>query len=341
MSLLHTLRAAFLGPVHTEVSIVFIISLKDQQMVMAGHRQASMHEKLKRVILTAAAFGGAILAPSSLQSISWALLSTVPAEIGSRKSMSPRWQHSAIFCASLRSCRRFFCGRVFVQATQSGMPVETRRGKRLRLGEEQQPDLVPHRPKRQKRNPTRKHTLTADRINTLPDEILSLIFETTYQLYSNDSGSPTLESIFLSVRLSHVSRRFRNVSLATPRLWLSVSDAQPPAAIRAFVQRAAAVKSPMKLILFSHINSHPERINTAVWEIGSPWYVRVQRFIDAFAQAIADLSEKKNEEHVFYCCRDCARNPAAATPDWSREIRKLVTVVIKEFIGSYFFATHR
>ncbi|KAH8110126.1 hypothetical protein DFH11DRAFT_808475 [Phellopilus nigrolimitatus] len=199
------------------------------------------------------------------------------------------------------------------------MPVETRRGKRLRLGEEQQPDLVPHRPKRQKRNPTRKHTLTADCINTLPDEILSLIFETTYQLCSNDSGSPTLESIFLSVRLSHVSRRFRNVSLATPRLWLSVSDAQPPAAIRAFVQRAAAVKSPMKLILFCHINSHSDRTNTAVWGIGSPWHDHVHRFIDAFAQASADF-EKNNEEYVFHCCRDCARNPAVATPDWRREI---------------------
>ena len=35
--------------------------LKDQQMVMAGHREQSMYKELKRVIPTAAAFGGAIL----------------------------------------------------------------------------------------------------------------------------------------------------------------------------------------------------------------------------------------------------------------------------------------
>ena len=35
--------------------------LKDQQMVIAGHREGSMYKELKRVIPTAAAFGGAIL----------------------------------------------------------------------------------------------------------------------------------------------------------------------------------------------------------------------------------------------------------------------------------------
>ena len=84
MSPPRTLRLAFLDPIHTAIYITFIISacalfsktwievsgsgprdvakqLKDQQMVMAGHREGSMYKELKRVIPTAAAFGGAIL----------------------------------------------------------------------------------------------------------------------------------------------------------------------------------------------------------------------------------------------------------------------------------------
>jgi len=80
----HTLKAAILDPIHTAVYITFILTacamfsktwievsgsgprdvakqLKDQQMVMAGHREGSMYKELKRVIPTAAAFGGAIL----------------------------------------------------------------------------------------------------------------------------------------------------------------------------------------------------------------------------------------------------------------------------------------
>ncbi|EJD01955.1 SecY protein [Fomitiporia mediterranea MF3/22] len=84
MSPPHTLRAALLDPIHMAIYIIFTISvcalfsktwievsgsgprdvakqLKDQQMVMAGHREGSMYKELKRVIPTAAAFGGAIL----------------------------------------------------------------------------------------------------------------------------------------------------------------------------------------------------------------------------------------------------------------------------------------
>lgn len=84
MSPPHTLKEAFLDPIHTLLYIMFIVSacalfsktwievsgsgpreiakqLKDQQMVMAGHREGSMYKELKRVIPTAAAFGGAIL----------------------------------------------------------------------------------------------------------------------------------------------------------------------------------------------------------------------------------------------------------------------------------------
>ncbi|TEB28754.1 SecY protein [Coprinellus micaceus] len=79
-----TIKEAVLDPIHTAVYITFMLSacalfsktwievsgsgprdvakqLKDQQMVMAGHREGSMYKELKRVIPTAAAFGtGAI-----------------------------------------------------------------------------------------------------------------------------------------------------------------------------------------------------------------------------------------------------------------------------------------
>jgi len=80
----HTLKEVILDPIHTVIYIVFIVSacamfsktwievsgsgprdvakqLKDQQMVMAGHREGSMYKELKRIIPTAAAFGGAVL----------------------------------------------------------------------------------------------------------------------------------------------------------------------------------------------------------------------------------------------------------------------------------------
>jgi preprotein translocase subunit SecY len=83
MSPLQTLKEAILDPIHTAVYITFMLSacalfsktwvevsgsgppdvskqLKDQQMVMAGHREGSMYQELKRVMPTPAAFGGAI-----------------------------------------------------------------------------------------------------------------------------------------------------------------------------------------------------------------------------------------------------------------------------------------
>ncbi|KIY44383.1 SecY protein [Fistulina hepatica ATCC 64428] len=84
MSPPHTLAEAAHDPIHTVLYMLFIISacalfsktwieisgsgprdvarqLKDQQMVMAGHREGSMYKELKRIIPTAAAFGGALL----------------------------------------------------------------------------------------------------------------------------------------------------------------------------------------------------------------------------------------------------------------------------------------
>lgn len=71
-------------PIHTAIYIIFMLTtcavfsktwieisgsgprdvakqLKDQQMVIAGHREASMYKELKRVIPTAAIFGGAVI----------------------------------------------------------------------------------------------------------------------------------------------------------------------------------------------------------------------------------------------------------------------------------------
>jgi len=82
---------AFLDPVHTTVYIIYMLvacavfsktwievsgssprdvakQLKEQGLVMAGHREQSMYKELKRVIPTAAAFGGACIGALSVGS---------------------------------------------------------------------------------------------------------------------------------------------------------------------------------------------------------------------------------------------------------------------------------
>ncbi|KAL1991702.1 hypothetical protein VTN49DRAFT_5010 [Thermomyces lanuginosus] len=84
-------KEALLDPVHTVVYITFMLvacalfsktwievsgssprdvakQLKDQGLVMAGHREQSMYKELKRVIPTAAAFGGACIGALSVAS---------------------------------------------------------------------------------------------------------------------------------------------------------------------------------------------------------------------------------------------------------------------------------
>jgi len=84
MSPPHTLKAIVADPIHTALYVIFITGtcalfsktwieisgsgprdvarqLKDQQMVIAGHREQSMYKELKRVIPTAAIFGGAVI----------------------------------------------------------------------------------------------------------------------------------------------------------------------------------------------------------------------------------------------------------------------------------------
>lgn len=78
------LKDALLDPLHTVIYVTFMLSvcamfsklwievsgasprdvakiLKDQQMVIAGHREASMYKELKRVIPTAAWLSGACI----------------------------------------------------------------------------------------------------------------------------------------------------------------------------------------------------------------------------------------------------------------------------------------
>lgn len=84
-------KEALLDPVHTAVYIAYMLiacavfsktwievsgssprdvakQLKEQQLVMAGHREQSMYKELKRVIPTAAAFGGACIGALSVAS---------------------------------------------------------------------------------------------------------------------------------------------------------------------------------------------------------------------------------------------------------------------------------
>ncbi|SPO26256.1 probable endoplasmic reticulum insertion protein SEC61 [Ustilago trichophora] len=89
MSPPHNFKEVVGDPIHTAVYIAFTLTacalfsktwievsgsgprevakqLKDNQMVMAGHRDASMYKELKRVIPTAAAFGGATIGALSV-----------------------------------------------------------------------------------------------------------------------------------------------------------------------------------------------------------------------------------------------------------------------------------
>lgn len=89
MSPPHKLKDIFVDPIHTVLYISFMLGacalfsktwievsgsgprevarqLKDQQLVMAGHREGSMYKELKRIIPTAAAFGGATIGALSV-----------------------------------------------------------------------------------------------------------------------------------------------------------------------------------------------------------------------------------------------------------------------------------
>lgn len=108
MSPPHTLKEVVTDPIHTAIYIAFMLSacalfsktwieisgsgprdvarqLKDQQMVIAGHREGSMYKELKRVIPTAAIFGGAVI---GLLSVAADLVGALGSGTGTSNSLS-------------------------------------------------------------------------------------------------------------------------------------------------------------------------------------------------------------------------------------------------------------
>ena len=139
MSPPHTLAAAFLDPIHTVIYIAFTLSacalfsktwievsgsgprdiakqLKEQQMVMAGHREGSMYKELKRVVPTAAALGGAILG----------LLSVVADLMGAIGSGTGILMAVTI----IYSCKLFFSFLLAFSAYSNVLPIDWEIGMR-------------------------------------------------------------------------------------------------------------------------------------------------------------------------------------------------------------------
>ena len=139
MSPPHTLAAAFLDPIHTVIYIAFTLSacalfsktwievsgsgprdiakqLKEQQMVMAGHREGSMYKELKRVVPTAAALGGAILG----------LLSVVADLMGAIGSGTGILMAVTI----IYSCKHFFSFSLAFSACSNVLPIDWEIGMR-------------------------------------------------------------------------------------------------------------------------------------------------------------------------------------------------------------------
>ncbi|TDL16263.1 hypothetical protein BD410DRAFT_902122 [Rickenella mellea] len=74
-----------------------------------------------------------------------------------------------------------------------------------------------------------KPSVLADGIERIPDEILAGIFE---------SGHQTSEHSKFPLRVSRVSRRFRQVSFRTPSIWTRLSSRHPGDQIEAFISRS-------------------------------------------------------------------------------------------------------
>ena len=115
-----SLRSVFADPVHAFVYIAFTLTfcaffskvwievsgsgprdvakqLKDNNMVIAGYRDASMYKELKRVIPTAAAFGGALIGALSYVTCHDVL---TPASL---QTCRARWAQVPVSCSLLRS----------------------------------------------------------------------------------------------------------------------------------------------------------------------------------------------------------------------------------------------
>ncbi|TDL21215.1 hypothetical protein BD410DRAFT_308218 [Rickenella mellea] len=79
-----------------------------------------------------------------------------------------------------------------------------------------------------------------DGIKRLPDDVLAIIFEITRQFSGDSPGQ-------ISVCLSHVSRRFRHVALATPSLWTTIHDSYWGSQIREFISRSGCLDLDVKM----------------------------------------------------------------------------------------------
>lgn len=73
-------------------------------------------------------------------------------------------------------------------------------------------------------------------LSQLPDELFSMILETGYRSFCEEPNASDF-----SITVSHVSRRFRTISLNTPILWSTLSNSQTIAEINAFIPRSKAV----------------------------------------------------------------------------------------------------
>ncbi|TDL16269.1 hypothetical protein BD410DRAFT_642824 [Rickenella mellea] len=81
-----------------------------------------------------------------------------------------------------------------------------------------------------------------DGIKRIPDEILAQIFEAGHQIS---------EHVKFSLHVSHVSRRFRQVSLRTPLLWTRIASSHHNDLIEAFILRSG------QLDLQVALSNHP------------------------------------------------------------------------------------
>ncbi|TDL30117.1 hypothetical protein BD410DRAFT_780657 [Rickenella mellea] len=78
----------------------------------------------------------------------------------------------------------------------------------------------------------------------LPDEILAQIFETGY--------TTDLQGNRFAITISHVNRRFRNVSLRLPRLWSTITNYQRVSELKVFLTRSKDMGIIIKLLPDGH-----------------------------------------------------------------------------------------
>ncbi|TDL21201.1 hypothetical protein BD410DRAFT_899027 [Rickenella mellea] len=93
-----------------------------------------------------------------------------------------------------------------------------------------------------------KPLVLQDGMNRLPDDVLAIIFEMTHH-FSGDGPNQ------FAVCLSHVSRRFRSVALATPLLWTTIRNNYGENQIREFISRSGRLDLDIKMPLNSGIES--------------------------------------------------------------------------------------